>query len=73
MANTRLETLVKKKRFSKGKPYWYFSRMDRSGSEKLEASQKYRSYSGMWKRIKRIQESERVNVMNEKEWLDRHK
>jgi uncharacterized protein YegP (UPF0339 family) len=57
----RLDTISKKKKFFKGKWFWYFTRKAGNG-EKLPASQMYTTRQGRNTAVRRIQEAEKVIV-----------
>jgi hypothetical protein len=57
----RLDTIIKKKTLTKRGMRWYFTRHAPNG-EKLERSQMYKQRQGRNKRIRKILESEIVNV-----------
>lgn len=61
MASRRLNTIRRKKSLTKLGVRYFFT-IHAPNGEKLERSQMYKSYSGRWKRIKRIQEAENINV-----------
>ena len=61
MASHRLNTIRRKKSLTKSGIRYYFT-IHAPNGEKLERSQMYKTYAGRWKRIKRLQESENINV-----------
>lgn len=61
MANRRINTIRRKKSLTKSGTRYYFT-IHAPNGEKLERSQMYKTYAGRWKRIKRLQESENINV-----------
>ncbi len=61
MASLRLNTIKLKRSLTKLGVRYFFT-IHAPNGEKLERSQMYKTYAGRWKRIKRIQEAENINV-----------
>jgi len=61
MASLRLNTIKLKRSLTKLGVRYFFT-IHAPNGEKLERSQMYKTYAGRWKRIKRLQEAENINV-----------